>query len=122
MDEKLYKSLTKFYKAHQISKTKNLIDLYLGKQEYPQDNAYYPKCVWKHFDINGTPWPKQITGATSNSDTCFFVKKMVKDRFGSIADDFGNNCACCKCFKFFNDRYFMKSGDVSLASKKKKKS
>lgn len=119
-NNKLYNSLIKYYNAHQISKTKNLIDIYLSGQEFPSGNANYPKCIWKYFKLEDVPWARQITNASNLQDACFFVKKTIFENFGGIARNLSGNCDCNKCFNFCTHRYFMKSGGISLVTKKKK--
>lgn len=119
-NDKLYNSLVKYYNAHQISKTKNLINIYLSEQDFPSGNANYPKCIWRYFRINEVPWTKQVVNASNQQDACFFVKKAIFENFGDIAKDLSGNCDCEKCFNFCTNRYFRKSGGISLAIKKRK--
>lgn len=118
MSTKFDEAVEKFYKAHQLSKTVNLLKMYLYNMNFTTDNLPGSKCVCKVFEIEGEPWDKKVL-TSCKSDMCFYTKKALKGHFGTLANDLDHNADCYKCYQFCKNRYFKHRGDIKLRTKKR---
>ncbi len=104
----------KYYQMHQLSKNVNLLEMCLRHEKFNAKNLPGYRCVCKCFEIVNCPWSKSSLNGSCSSDTCFYVKKDIKEYFGNIAQELDHNADCEKCYQFFMDRYFKRGGGVKL--------
>lgn len=111
---KLEKALDKYYKAHQISKNNNLIDMFLNKTYFTKKDELdcSIKCINKIFDVINEKWPQQALSSSSHSEKCFYTRKFLENQFGSSAQEC--NGKCYKCYNFCIQRYFKNGGGIKL--------
>lgn len=136
MNKKLQEALIKFYKAHQITKNKNILDMHLNKDYSFNTGDFAPKCVCSVFEITDKPWSESAVKSKKGQEQCFYTRQDLKVYFGAHFDFFMNQeiankgineninlscvCPCDACFKFCIERYFNMRGGIKLKTKKKK--
>lgn len=134
----LEKAFKKFYKAHQITKTKNILDMWHNKNYTFDTGNFAPKCVCSIFEMIGKPWSESALHSRKGHEQCYYVKQDMAVNFGSQYNYFtaqdearkklqyshysSCGCPCEGCFQFCIERYFNQRGGIKLRTKKKKSS
>lgn len=121
MNNQLNTLAQKYYEAHNISKTVNILDV--AKMDAPDASIKPLKCISNFLEpVNG--WPKNALNTTSEEAKCFYCSTALHELFSDYKAKINNilppaadNKQCQYCYWFCCKKYVAESSQIKLAKK-----
>lgn len=119
--EKLRLAIKKYYKAHQVSKSINIIGLSL--MDVPSTSIKPMKCVCNFLQPK-TGWNKKVTATSSPEEQCFHCMNQLKEQFSDYTCDTRkilppgpDNIQCKYCYWYCAKKYVSPNSRLQLTKK-----
>ena len=111
----------KYYLAHQISKSINILDL--AKRDKPDSNIKPLKCICGFLEPS-EGWDKNVSRTSSDGEKCYHCSKQLSEKFSDyvtlkkgISLPGPDNEQCKYCYWFCARKYISESDTVRLNKK-----
>lgn len=111
---KLERILEKYYTAHQISKTVNLLDI--ADPGFNTNKINITQCICNILEPK-TGWDRYVLTTTSKNDKCYFCCQQFAQMYSDFPVFKNPQSHCAECYKFLCAKYIEKNSKLKLTSK-----